>query len=237
MLTAIQRAGFTVLPAVFTAEEVETIASQLTAALAKAHGDLSIRTRSDRVYAARNVDEWFPEVRTLWRKPVLLDLLAALLGDTCGLVRVLYFDKPVDQPWSLPWHKDMTIAVQDNQLPSENFRNPTTKAGIPHMEAPESVLENMLTLRLHLDDVDDSNGPLLVVPGSHHSGKQVVEGKTITKILVGRGDVLAIRPLVSHSSPLPTPLANRGRRILHFEFASRRSLPDGYRWRTFDKIK
>jgi hypothetical protein len=226
--------GFVLLPAVFAVDEVETIAAQLTSALAQAEGDLAIRTRGDIVYAARNVDLWFPAVKTLWRKPVLIELLRDLLGDDFGLVRVLFFDKPQEQPWSLPWHKDMTIAVQDNRLPSDHFRNPTTKAGIPHVEAPESVLEKMLTLRLHLDEVDDSNGPLLVVPASHYSGKQVVAGGTVEKILAGRGDVLAIRPLVSHSSPVPKPAAGRGRRILHFEFAASRWLPDGYRWRSFD---
>ena len=68
----------------------------------------------------------------------------------------------------------MAIAVQHNDLPSSLFKKPTIKAGVPHVEAPESVLECMLTARIHLDETTDENGPLLVIPGSHQSGKAPV---------------------------------------------------------------
>ncbi len=41
------------------------------------------------------------------------------------------------------------------------------KAGVPHVIASDSLLRQMLTLRIHLDDVTDENGPLRVIPGSH----------------------------------------------------------------------
>src|SRR5262249_56828349 len=105
-----------------------------------------------------------------WRQPPLPDLLQAVLGPDFGLVRVLFFDKPPGQSWALPWHKDLTIAVRDNRLPSTHFGKPTRKAGVPHVEAPREVLEAMLTLRVHLDDVSEENGPLQVLPGSHRWG-------------------------------------------------------------------
>ena len=76
--------------------------------------------------------------------------LAEVLGEECGLVRGLYFDKPPDQSWSLPWHRDQTIAVADNRLPTTYFRNPTKKEGVLHVEAPRELLQQMLTLRIHL---------------------------------------------------------------------------------------
>lgn len=236
MLHAIQNDGYAIIPAVFAPHEVDEIAGQLAGTLGAASGGMAVRTRNDAVYAARNVDEWFPQALTLWRQDRLIELLRDVLGEQCGLVRVLYFDKPPAKPWSLPWHKDMTIAVVDNELPSEHFTNPTTKAGIPHVEAPEELLQRMLTLRIHLDDVDETNGPLTVIPGSDRSGKRSIEGGSMSKILVQRGDVLAMRPLVSHSSPLPTESASKARRILHFEFAADRELADGYRWRLFDPL-
>jgi hypothetical protein len=51
------------------------------------------------------------------------------------------------------------------------------KVGVPHVEAPEWLLEKMLTMRLHLDDMTEENGPLKVLPGSHHSGKAMISGK------------------------------------------------------------
>ena len=152
----------------------------------------------------------------MWRQPPLPELLEAVLGLGCGLVRGLFFDKPPERSWSLPWHKDLTIAVRDNRLPSRLFRKPTTKAGVPHVEAPREVLEAMLTVRIHLDDVTEENGPLFVVPGSHRTGKALaLGGERPQGVFVLQGDVLVIRPLVAHSSGNSYAGTNRHRRILH----------------------
>jgi len=47
------------------------------------------------------------------------------------------------------------------------------------------------------------------------------------------GDVLAMRPLVSHSSGASTPGTQRHRRVLHLEFAGCEELPDGFCWHDF----
>ena len=83
----------------------------------------SIRAGAGGVYAARNVLELCPPARDIWRKPRLLEFLHAALGSEFGLVRGLFFDKPPERTWSLPWHKDLTIAVRDNRLPSTHFSN------------------------------------------------------------------------------------------------------------------
>jgi ectoine hydroxylase-related dioxygenase (phytanoyl-CoA dioxygenase family) len=128
----------------------------------------------------------------------------------------------------------LTVAVRDQTLPSEQFRKPTLKAGVPHVEAPCTLLERMLTLRIHLDDVTDENGPLRVVPGSHRSGKETVASPAEPAVIHARsGDVLAMRPLVSHSSGASTPGTHRHRRVLHLEFAGCEELPDGFRWHDF----
>ena len=152
-------------------------------------------------------------------------------------MRVLYFDKPPEHSWALPWHKDMTIAVQDNRLPSSVFCKPTLKIGVPHVEAPQSLLEKMLTLRWHLDDVTEENGPLQVVPGSHVGGKaNLADARPAISILGRAGDVLLMRPLLSHGSNRSHDATKRHRRILHFEFAGVKTLPDGYAWHDFLEI-
>ena len=45
----------------------------------------------------------------------------------------------------------------------------SNKAGVTHVQPPLGVLQQMLTVRLHLDDCLDDNGPLRVVPGSHRT--------------------------------------------------------------------
>jgi len=49
----------------------------------------------------------------------------------------------------------------------------------------------------------------------------------------GRGDVLLMRPLLSHCSGHSRDGTTRHRRILHFEFSPVRDLPDGYEWHTY----
>jgi hypothetical protein len=228
----LERDGFVLLPHVFTPEQVEQILQALTSALDNPAGQHSaLRGQEGSLYAARNVLTLWPPAAAVWRVAPLEEALTAALGRDLGLVRVLFFDKPPGQTWCLPWHKDLTIAVRDNRLPSAHFGKPTRKAGVPHVEAPVEVLERMLTARIHLDDVTGENGPLKVIPGSHRSGKSPSRGDIQPQtILASRGDVLLIKPLVEHCSGKSSPNTPRHRRILHLEFAASAELPDGYAW-------
>src|SRR5262249_13509584 len=92
-------------------------------------------------------------------------------------------------------------------------------------------LRRMLTVRLHLDDSGERNGPLHVVPGSHlpadlrDSSRQGQGGAVACP--VARGGALLMRPLILHSSP-PSDCPSR-RRVVHLEFATER-LPEGLEW-------
>jgi hypothetical protein len=222
--------GFTVTTCVFTEDECCTLATQIQAALAACPDEKTALRRANGVtYGARNFLAVFPPAITLWRRQPLLDLLRRTLGPGFGLVRALFFDKPPRSNWSLPWHQDLTIAVKDHTRESSHFRNRTRKANVPHVEAPDDVLGDMLTLRIHLDEVTDENGPLQVLPGTHGSSNAAPRCSAV-KILVKAGDVLAMRPLLTHCSGASAPATDRHRRVIHLEFASNRTLPDGYAW-------
>ena len=230
----LQSDGFCLLKRAVSIETVERLLHVCRDAF---DGDSEgVRARSSRghVYAARNLIESIPEVSTVWRCESLMTFLGDQLGDQFGLVRVLYFDKPPDRTWALPWHKDTAIAVKDNTLQSTHFSRPTTKAGVPHVIACDEVLARLLTLRVHLDDVTDENGPLRVIPSSHVSS--VSDGLGVdaaVTIHATAGDVLAMRPLISHCSGASSPTTRRHRRILHLECAADPVLTDGYRWYNF----
>ncbi len=225
--------GFAVVESVFDAAECGKLVSELEAALVVVEDEKTVLRRANgAIYGARNLLKVFPQATTLWRKPQLTNVLVDVLGPRLGLVRGLYFDKPPESTWSLPWHQDLTIAVQDNGLESDQFRNRTNKAGVPHVEAPDELLRQMLTLRIHLDDVTEENGPLQVLAGTHVS-RAAPANRPVVTILAKMGDVLAMRPLLSHSSGVSLAETSRHRRVIHLEFAAERELPDGYHWHQF----
>ncbi len=228
------RDGFCLLPGAVDRPQVDRLKQVCSQVFESDATGVLARSSRGHVYAARNLIDSIPEVSTVWRNARLSDFLRLQLGDGFGLVRALFFDKPPDRTWGLWWHKDTSIAVRDNSLPSQYFSRPTTKAGVPHVIAADEILHRMLTLRIHLDKVTDENGPLRVTPGSHVSSDS--EGIGIdgaVTILAGEGDVLAMRPLISHSSNASHAGATSHRRILHLEFADGGPLPDGYAWRDF----
>ncbi|MDA8745953.1 phytanoyl-CoA dioxygenase family protein [Rubripirellula amarantea] len=226
--------GFAVIHGAVDRLMVQRLTTRCEQAFALEEGVERARSSRGHVYAARNLMDVVPEVQTFWCSGVLAETLRRVLGDRFGLVRVLFFDKPPDRTWALPWHKDTAVAVRDNSLESASFSRPTTKASVPHVVASDNLLTRMLTLRVHLDEVTDENGPLRVIPRSHASstcdGDGVEAAETIHS---APGDVLAMRPLLTHSSGSSQKGTTRHRRILHLEFAADRELPDGFAWHDF----
>lgn len=197
----------------------------------------SVREQAGSVYAARNVLQIVPEVATLWKTPQLVPLVSELLGTDAGLVRVLYFDKPPEQTWALPWHKDLLIAVGEETVQHPGYSKPRPRAGVLHTEPPVEVLESMLTLRVHLDPMTTENGPLEVLSGSHQTGKELhVDGYQREQITSSAGAVFVMRPLLVHASGRSIPNAKEHRRVLHFEFSGIRNLPQGVEWYTYIPI-
>lgn len=228
--------GYCIIPSVFSRNQISDIRNSLISALTNDTTDAVRRSDSGEVFAARNVLDIWPPACEIWRVAQLTTVLRHVLGDNFGLVRGLFFDKPPEHTWSLPWHKDMTLAVCNNQLPNSEFTKPTTKVGVPHIEGSEAILRRMLTLRIHLDPATLDNGALYVIPGSHRNGKTMDAGnRDAIPINAESGEVLAIRPLVSHCSGKSKDGTTMHRRILHLEFAADQHLPDGYEWYWFFK--
>src|SRR5262249_25033842 len=108
------------------------------------------------------------------------------------------------------------------------------KDGVPHVQAPAELLEQMITLRLHLDDCDESNGALSVLTGSHRFGKiptaqiRGLEKECPEDVCKARaGEALLMRPLVLHASSRSR--SNGHRRVLHVEYAGF-ELPEPLEW-------
>ncbi len=143
--------GYSVLKQVYSRDALEQLQRAIDVGLASTLDPAERLEGQGSVVGGRNLLRLIPATRTCWKVDCLETLLMEVLGVSCGLVRGLYFDKPPLKSWALPWHQDLTIAVQSHVGHSSSFTKPTVKAGVPHVEAPESLLQRMVTLRIHLD--------------------------------------------------------------------------------------
>jgi Phytanoyl-CoA dioxygenase (PhyH) len=161
-------------------------------------------------------------VQTLRRHTGLSTLAERLQGAPGRLVRIVAFDKTPEANWFVPWHQDRSIAVA---APTDiaGFVHWTIKDGAVHVEPPVALLEHMVTLRLHVDDCTESDGPLEVILGSHLGGRlekaeiaAACAARTPMLCLAVRGDILAMRPLTVHRSQRAQRPSRR--RVLHLEY-------------------
>lgn len=169
------------------------------------------------------------------KKYVLNDELKALVrsffGEEYFVVKSIYFDKPGSSNWFVSYHQDLTISV-NTKTDIPGFGPWTTKQDQFAVQPPLEILENIYTIRIHLDDTDENNGALRVVPGSHKRG--VYRPETIdwdkekeTVCRVPAGGIMVMKPLLLHASSRTMNEARR--RVIHIEFADR-ALPAPLEW-------
>lgn len=186
---------------------------------------------SEAPVGGRNLIDHWEGWREITERRCVSEFVKKHLGASAGLVRILFFDKPPGKSWSLSLHRDKTIAVAEHHSPPDPFSKPTRKAGVPHVEATDALLRQMLTLRLHLDPMTDENGPLVISKDSHQDSTGTHERLSV--IHCAAGDVFAMRPLLLHGSRAADPATQLHRRVVHLELAAEETLPAPYRWHRF----
>jgi ectoine hydroxylase-related dioxygenase (phytanoyl-CoA dioxygenase family) len=159
------------------------------------------------------------------RSNEISSIVKSVIGPHANAVKGILFDKTPISNWAVAWHQDRTIAVQE-RVNKDGYSCWTLKNGsIIHVEPPLSVMESVLTVRVHLDDCDVSNGSLRVIPGTHVLGKlnsqeirHLVATSKSVSIPAAKGSFIIMRPLLLHSSSASKHVTNR--RVLHIEFAN-----------------
>lgn len=228
-LAQFERNGFLILK---NALNEETIIRLITALFHLKPAETSSQ-KSQTLYGVRNLLNLSSTMRCFSQSKVVKRITENILGENSKVVRAIYFDKNADANWKVPWHQDLTIAVREKRQ-IEGFSAWTIKAGIQHVQPPTEILEKMITLRFHLDDTDETNGALKVIPKSHLKGRlnaiQIKAEREKNKIQIcraRRGDCLIMRPLLLHSSSAAINPQNR--RVVHLEFSAD-SLPGNLEW-------
>ncbi|MCD2325118.1 phytanoyl-CoA dioxygenase family protein [Sphingomonas sp. IC-56] len=158
--------------------------------------------------------------------------IAHHLGSAAKPVRAILFNKTADTNWSLGWHQDRTIAVRHRAV-VPGFGPWTVKQGMLHVAPPFALLAGMLTVRIHLDPVDEGNAPLLIAPGSHRQQvaeadiDEVVRACGTAACLAAQGDVWIYATPILHASQAAA--CPRRRRVLQVDYAGA-GLPGELEW-------
>jgi Phytanoyl-CoA dioxygenase (PhyH) len=205
----------------------------LKLSLSRLSDSVALGSKSGKTYGIRNLLNLVPEVRELSESEGVKNLIKSVLGSTLKPVKAIYFDKSPKANWKVPWHQDLTISVK-HKIETPGFSAWTTKAEILHVQPPVNVLEKMVALRIHLDDTDETNGALRILPETHKHGRlsstEIQEfAKANNQVLccIKRGDGTIMRPLLIHASSAGTEPKHR--RVIHIEYSAE-NLPNGLEW-------
>ena len=219
--------GFAVVNGIYNADEVQSILTAIN------NADTSKETfrKSSDLFAIRQFLKELPQTFDLIFNTNLKTIIRQILGEKFFVVKSIYFDKPEASNWYVSYHQDLTISV-DKKFDLENFGPWTTKQNQFAVQPPTEILENITTIRIHLDDTDENNGGLKVIPKSHL--KKIYRPETINwdnehemTCSVKQGGIMLMKPLTLHSSSRTTN--NRKRRVIHIEFSSI-ELPIALNW-------
>jgi ectoine hydroxylase len=141
--------GYVVAPDLFTAEEIGVLKAELERFIDEPRPEVHMQRRGSEaprlIYAADRYSEAF---RRLSLHPRWIEPAKQLLGSDVYIHQLRINPKAPFDGESFWWHQDYgTWHLEDGM--------PTPRA---------------LMIAVYLDDVDATNGPLLVIPGSHRHG-------------------------------------------------------------------
>ncbi|MBS0308880.1 MAG: phytanoyl-CoA dioxygenase family protein, partial [Proteobacteria bacterium] len=209
---SLENNGYAIVPSVLTQNEISLLANEP-----------SFQLQNNAPVGIRSIVQKSIAAHALAHSPAIRSLVEPVLGAKARLVRSILFNKNRDTNWNVTWHQDLSIAVR-SRFDISGFVAWSEKEGVPHVQPPPTLLEQMLTVRIHLDDANANNGALWVAPGSHRCGRIRSEETTATVAHFGQhlcaaqaGDVLLMRPLLLHTSRKTE--SDVQRRVIHLEFS------------------
>lgn len=219
--------GFAIIDDVYSSEEIEAIAC----CIRQANTERFTFRRSQQLFAIRQFLKEVPDALRLILNTKLRKILSAYSSPAHVPVKSIYFDKPAGSNWFVAYHQDLTISV-DKRTDTKDYGPWTVKQDQYAVQPPLDILQNILTVRIHLDDTDEYNGALRVLEGTHRRGILRPESLDIASeteriCRVKKGSVMLMKPLLMHASRRSND--ERGRRVIHIEFSDA-TLPDDLHW-------
>lgn len=223
----IQQKGYTVIEDVYSENQVSNVLDIIDQL------DTSKPTfrKTNDLFAIRQFLKEAPDLIPLIFTKRLASIISELFSEDYILVKSIYFDKPGESNWFVSYHQDLTISV-DKKVTIDGYGPWTIKQNQFAVQPPLDILESNFTIRIHLDDTNEYNGALRVIPGSHSKG--IVRPETINwnddkeeTCMVPKGGIMIMKPLLLHASSRTAN--NQKRRVIHLEF-SNKELPEPLKW-------
>lgn len=225
-LKNIELNGFTILRDIYNQGEIDSIVNTIH----KADQSNSTFRKTDDLFAIRQFLKEIPEIKQLIFNDTVKSVIRKLFGEQYFVVKSIYFDKPEKSNWFVAWHQDLTISV-DRKVDLPGYGSWTTKLNQFAVQPPVDILQDNFTIRIHLDDTDEHNGALKIIPGSHRDIIRIEnldrQEASETSCNMPAGGFMIMRPLLMHASNRTT--SNKQRRVIHIEF-SRQELPTEINW-------
>jgi ectoine hydroxylase-related dioxygenase (phytanoyl-CoA dioxygenase family) len=218
--------GFSIVENIYSEKEIDTISNLIDT---ESKDNWRFRKNKD-LFAIRCFLKEIPALNALIFNENLLQIIHNL-NPKYRVVKSIYFDKPPRNNWNVNWHQDLTISVS-NKENTEGYKNWLPKDDYYSVQPTTDILENIVTIRIHLDDCNVQNGALWVLPKSHshiknyaHLDNNIEKKEVICR--VKKGGILLMKPLIFHSSKRTENAASR--RVIHIEFSSK-ELPNPLIW-------
>ncbi len=225
--TQIDEKGFVTINNIFSVSEVEKILQLIDQA------DTSAKTfrKSADLFAIRQFIKEVPEIGKLILNDEFKRLIHGIFGSDYFIVKSIYFDKPEQSNWFVSYHQDLTISV-NRKAEIDNYSKWTVKQDQFSVQPPLVILAQTYTVRIHLDDTNENNVALKVIPGSHLKGIYRADdidwsNESEHVCEVRKGGIMIMKPLLLHSSSRTTN--NNKRRVIHIEFCNQ-ELHEELKW-------
>jgi len=199
-INEVNASGFSILSDIYSQEEIEKIIGVIDDA--DISGDKF--RKSANLFAIRQFLKEIPDVSSYIFNAQLKDIIKTVFGRDYFIVKSIYFDKPGASNWFVAYHQDLTISVTD-RIETVGYGPWTVKQNQFAVQPPLNVLENIFTVRIHLDETNEDNGALKIIPGSHNKG--IYRPETINwgsekevSCNLPAGGIMLMKPLLLHSS-------------------------------------
>lgn len=209
-LESFEQDGYAVVSAVLTAKTCEAIARRIRTSSISG-GTRNLLTR--------------PWCNAMVERLRRHSGLSALLPKNHVAIQCTYFEKSAARNWAVSAHQDLSVPAAE-RVEDAGLSGWSRKEGSLFVQPPAAVLQELVAVRVHLEDCGAQDGPLKVVPGSHRYGRLpnheiLTTRRTAAEVtcIAEVGEALVMRPLLIHASSKATGSSRR--RVLHFVFGPR----------------